>query len=399
MGKSLGELDWENLFPEKEKWIPKTRGPRWTGDDMKDMIRLIRLLNKSGTARGMTSYGRGNRGKLDMRQDCIVKVSRGGSLRSHIEHVFVYLPQNGKTGVSERPVLFGNCGGDEYRERMSERYFHIVISPGISMARDELESFTKSYMSRMSVEVGADIVWQAAVHTDTAHHHVHVIVNGTDSNGRRVRIPRDFIKRTGREISRDMLTIICGTRTHEEIASAEWNRLGSARWTRTDGEIKAAMVPDGRGGGCIASSDSVVSRRLEVLSGMGLAERSGNAWSVFPEWEETLKANGRYGVFLDARSEVPVGKKYKLYESDYGMITGTVARVYRMDGETVWTNAVVVDSGDVVYFVPTWNPPKVNEGQSIRISARSMQTGKLDVLVEPVSRGFRTERDGSGCGR
>lgn len=376
MGRSLGELDWSKLDGERLRRIRYSSGPHKTSDDMRDMIRMLKTMSSN-----RPSYG--GHHPQDSRQECIVKVVRGRSYRSHAEHVFGYLPQEGKSKVWDKPSLFGNCTPDEYREKMSSKYFHMVVSPAEPMSGDELESFTRSYMERVSTEVCLDLVWQAAVHTDTGHPHVHIVINGKDAVGRQVKLPRDFICRNGREISRDMLTVICGSRSVEEISFAESNRLRSRRWTRIDNDIKAAMIPDGQGGGFIASSaDHSVMGRMEAIEQMGLAKKTGSVWRISPSWEETLRANGRYGFFLDAKCHVPDGREYKLYGADCGEIEGKILKSYRMDGESIWTNALLVDTGQTVYFVPTWSPKKECEGQYVKVSARSGQTGKLVIKTE-----------------
>lgn len=370
MAKSLGELEWNSLCRN----IRNSSGPRRTGNDMKDLIKLLRRMEGGSPAR---TGGR----VFDSRQEAVLKLMRGSSMRSHIEHLQGYLPQKGKDVGGASPILFGNCSSDEYRRRMDKNYFHMVLSPGLRMERDDLEALAKVYMDRCCSEIGRRILWQAAVHTDTPHPHVHILINGRDMDGWKTFLPRSFIRKGGREIARDMLTLICGSRSEKEIMESEERRLSAARWTMVDKDIVEAMLPDGNGGGFIANAEGRMSKRLKALSNLGLAEWSNGYWHVAANLEDDLRAQGRYGVFFDSKSVVSSTKPYRVYTPDDGVIRGRVIKTYRMDGESVWTNAVVVETDHRTYFVPTWGPPSVAMGMDATISARPGQNGKLSIHV------------------
>lgn len=53
----------------------------------------------------------------------------------------------------------------------------LIISPEQSQDLD-LERLTKAAMARFADEIGADLRWIAAIHRNTAHHHIHLVVAG-----------------------------------------------------------------------------------------------------------------------------------------------------------------------------------------------------------------------------
>lgn len=64
----------------------------------------------------------------------------------------------------------------------------LTLSPGVQGV--DLKEYTREVMDALGQEKGLDLIWGAAIHRNTDHDHVHVVVLGSDANGHRVRIDR-----------------------------------------------------------------------------------------------------------------------------------------------------------------------------------------------------------------
>lgn len=110
---------------------------------------------------------------------------------------------------------------------------------------------------------------------------------------------------------------------------------------------------------------------------------------------ESLRNVGRYNTFLDARRFVrkDEGFKLKLFTEDVGSIKGTVKHFYRMDDESVWNNAYVIETEKGQgYYVPLFNPPNIFLiGKEVEIHLESSQKGKLFPVVNRLDGGPSAE--------
>ena len=127
------------------------------------------------------------------KQFVMVKMRYSDKLDSHQKFLEEYITQEKKEGVAVKPVVFTGklnpfaSGGErkvvygqealeEYKSKMVGRHYKFIISPD---SKDvPLEQFTTAYMHRIQREMGMRLDWLAAIHTDTGHPHVHILVNG-----------------------------------------------------------------------------------------------------------------------------------------------------------------------------------------------------------------------------
>jgi hypothetical protein len=191
-------------------------------DDSREVIRLYRLLKKLFHSskkfpdhvdyRGMNA--------VSTQQMCVVKLNIGKEKTAHTRFIKEYLPQENKKQVIEKPQLFNNAVVDpefisSYYRTMTDKHFKFIISPENS--RVDCEALTKTLVKRLEIIMGKKFSWMAAVHTDTAHPHAHLLINGTDKNGEDVYFDKSLVKKTIREMSRQICTSMIGRRTPEEI--------------------------------------------------------------------------------------------------------------------------------------------------------------------------------------
>jgi hypothetical protein len=279
------------------------------------------------------------------------------------------MPQKNKAGVEEKPELFSDETVDEaflnkYRDAMTGKHFKFIISPENQNA--DCAALVKTLTLRMEAVTGYRFSWLAAVHTDTAHKHAHLLINGVDKAGRNVIFDRAFIKQTMREMSRRVCTDMLGKRTEKEIRAERESLHKRNRYCELDDELRryewSLGFADGRWGSAAAVGNNAVLRnRLEHLAELGFAERRGRGYWLERGWVEKLRAVGRYNSFLRARNETryAAGVDLTLYDAGCGKIAGTVTRRYVMNDEESWNNAVVIEDAEAkkAWYAPLYFEP------------------------------------------
>jgi len=76
---------------------------------------------------------------------------------------------------ASRPQLFRNRKGELVDRRRA--VYRMVISPERAAGLD-LERLTRAAVTRLEQESGGGLRWTAAIHRNTAHHHVHLVLAG-----------------------------------------------------------------------------------------------------------------------------------------------------------------------------------------------------------------------------
>lgn len=116
-----------------------------------------------------------------------------GRAKAHIN----YIQYREGADREKGPRTFFNAGeqpvsGSFIKQRLDElgqrgvQIHKIVLSPGITGV--DLENYTKEMMENFERSKGIDLEWYAVRHGNTAHPHTHVVVMGTDVDGRSVQI-------------------------------------------------------------------------------------------------------------------------------------------------------------------------------------------------------------------
>ena len=257
------ENNWDILYPEEKEHYPRYKiiRIRKTEDDLHELNKLLKKLNRHMKSRQQKKTEKGTSAKLPKRssalrmkgspsastrlsteekQRCMVKMYYGSSKDSHLKHLKEYMTQQKKAGVEEKPVLFGNIGTEEYADKATGRYFKWIISPEKNMTRAELEQLTRAYIDKMERKTGRKYDWQAAVHTDTGHPHIHIVINGNDHEGNPIeKFDPEYVKKWARNDAQNLLTTMLGPRTKEEIAAAREKALDADRPIEADDRIES----------------------------------------------------------------------------------------------------------------------------------------------------------------
>lgn len=350
-----------------------------------DMWRLSKLLAAKPTRVGRDDGGRfsgGGRGgalflnSVNQRdQRVMFKVSHSSSMQAHDKYLSTYMPQENKNEVLDKPRLFGT-ENSEYETAKVPEHFKFIISP--ENQNVNLKVLASEFIRRVETMTGYKLLWQGAVHTDTAHRHAHICINGRDSNGKRVYFQPEMIKRTMRETLSYIATQMVGERTEQEIISAQKNLVVARRWTKLDEELE--KYP-GKISPHLLSPD--MQNRLSFLSEMNLAVRKAGFYELKDDWKEVLVATGRYNTFFDEYQKS--GGKLELYSG--GGISGTVENVISFDKDESWNDALVIRSGESLVYVPVWQLKKddlLGKSVEIKDGTRSLSRQVTDSSIRVV---------------
>jgi len=332
----------------------------------------------------------------------MVKFTHGYSKKSHLDFIKRYLQQLRKDEVVEKPKLFGNLSYEEYKQKATSNYHKIIISPETPMDIEQLQEFTKCFMKQFENETHRKYDWMASVHTNTAHPHVHIVLNGKDQDGKTYRVSPDFVKSFCRQNAQELLTLMNGERTQEQIDAARNSRPLSNRWTEYDEAIEKSLNEVNFNGDdclCLKATDAApeVAKRLEHLEELGITKTCNGNFIFKKNWKEELKAAGRYNNYLDAKRYIDIDSELRLYKTDMGKISGKIRHIYYMDEENTWNNAVLVEDEKThrAYYVPLYKPLEHHyDGETITVATRTNQKGKLSAVIDKQFTGrYRKETD------
>ena len=368
--------------PTKERYEEDLYKVRKVPYKKDDMWRLSKLLAAKPTRVGRVAGGRfsgGGRGGALLSnssnqkdQRVMFKVSHSSSMQAHDKYLSTYMPQENKNEVLDKPKLFGT-ENSEYEAAKVPEHFKFIISP--ENQNVNLKVLASEFIRRTETMTGYSLLWQGAVHTDTAHRHAHICINGRDKNGKRVYFQPEMIKRTMRETLSYIATQLVGERTQQEILAAQKNLVVSRRWTKLDEELE--KYP-GKISPRLLSPD--MQNRLAFLSEMNLAVRKAGFYELKDEWKDVLVATGRYNTFLDEYRKS--GGKLELYSG--GGISGTVENVISFDKDESWNDALVIRSGENLVYVPVWQLKKddlIGKSVEIKDGTRSLSLQITDSSI------------------
>ena len=346
--------------PFKIKFVKKSK------DDMRLILKAIKktAYRKNKLASSEANYLRSgfsskrkSGGTNPYRQLCVIKFRHGTKKTNHREFLKTYMPQKNKENVKEKPIFFGD-DIEDYEKNMTDKHFKFIISPDNQDV--DLKVLTETLVKQMNSIMDSDLYWVAAQHNDTAHKHVHLLINGRDKNGRYInKIDKALIKGTLREMAQNLCTKMVGERTEEEIINYRNKEYTKNRITRLDKVINGQVnknYTDVSFTKKIKTFDENVRKRLDYLISLGLAKKSKKNYLLQEDWFESLEAVGRFNTFLEAKNIYSFkNKKFKLYkEANKNIQTGTVLKIYNMNDENVWNNAAIIETDNEILYLPMY---------------------------------------------
>ena len=361
----------------------KVRKVPYKKDDMRLLENLLKSSGKpTRVGRNISDLykggGFGGSGfDNDKNQRVMFKLSYNNSQKVHEKYLRTYMPQENKEQVEEKPMLFGTPE-DEYTANMDGMHFKCIISPENKDVN--LELLSREFIKRVEMLTGYKLYWRGAIHTDTAHPHAHLCINGKDKDGKNVRFQKEMIRTTMRETLSYVATLMAGERTDREIEAARQNMINAKRWTRLDEALEQFSQT-----GKISCRDlpTELSNRLAFLSELGLSEKHKDYYTLKFSCKDVLVATGRYNTFIEEWQKS--GGNLVLYSG--GAVRGTCERVITFDKDEAWNDALIVNDGGRRVYVPVWQLTKEElVGKQLEISggtralSRQIRSGDIRVV-------------------
>ncbi len=188
-----------------------------------------------------------------------------------------------------------------WQKHRDERLWKIIISPEFG-ERIDLQRLTRELLAKMEKDLGTPLEWVAVAHFNTEHPHVHVALRGIGTDGKEVRLNRDYIKQGIRERAEDLCTLQIGYRTEFDAAEAQRREVRECRYTSLDRAIQRDSKPASQPSTIMITKepnrdnlmDQYVRERLMVLETLGLSERAHPSMGhVRSDFERVLRAMQR----------------------------------------------------------------------------------------------------------
>lgn len=396
----MKQVNWKRFYQEfdnDKKLKIHIQKPKYD-NDMAEVVKALKALSKNSYHPKYNNFNSGksenfnfNVRKISLmqyfspdskKQLCAIKFRYSKSKQVHQKYLEHYMVQEDKKEVEKKPELFGNISKDEYLKKMDKSCYKWIISPERNLTEEQLKFIGQVYMTRCEQQLGRKFDWQGAVHLDTEHHHVHLLINGLDQEGKRFKFPKNFLKKGCFDVTSEFLTQMLGERTQDEIAISKEKRLYAERYTNYDSLIEQAQKEnnDKEYPYSVNTTDDRLRKRLEFLKDIHLAKFENETFYMSKDWAEVLTASGRYNTFGKARYDYKSNnRELKLYTKDIGKISGKVTRYYNMNDEDVWNNAIIVNDkdGKTAWYVPLYKEGDKYLEQNIELNMRSNQKGLL----------------------
>lgn len=346
------------------------------------------------------------RGHAAQKQPCMVKMYYTENRETHIEFLRNYMPQKNKKEVSDKPKLFNGIYDEvpeseilKYESEAADMGFKFIISP--ESQNIDMKCLVRQFVKNLETVTGHKFSWMAVTHTDTGHIHSHLLINGIDKKTKEnFRFEPGIVKSVARGLAIDICTNLVGSRSPEQIEAARLNLPYAKRWTKLDQHIidyygyTEFSIPRIIAGcefeASKTASDELEVQRLNSLVQMGFAiyydKNNPPIYYLEKGWKEKLRATGRYNSYLDARNNLRFTPYYnlELYDASHGEVEGIISKIYNMDDEGIWSNAIVIENRKVnkAWYIPTRIKLKNEDlGKFISVRAEKNQKGKIRPVI------------------
>lgn len=336
----------------------------------KDDIRTLNTFLKKIMRKQYSASSQGGHASFSFNaknQRAVFFLTHSSSMKTHNAYLHTYMSQENKKEVLEKPVLFGDDTA-EYENAKVKKHFKCVISP--ENENIDLCLLSRQFIKRLEEVTGYHFYWKGAVHTNTQHKHVHILINGKDKNGNDVYFKKNLIRHSMRDIVCWTATQIQGERTEKEIALAKAHTITAKRWTKIDDELEQYF----EGKSLLLTPPQ--ENRLQFLASCNLCEKKNNRYVPSKNWKEILVATGRYNSFFEQWQKR--NGELSLYHG--GAVTGKVMDEITFGKDESWNDALIVKTEKDVVYVPVWNlENKKLTGKTIQINADEKTLSKISL--------------------
>lgn len=341
------------------------------------------------------------------KQPCMVKMYYTENKETHIKFLRNYMPQKNKEEVFDKPKLFNGIYDDvpeseilKYESEADDRGFKFILSP--ESQNIDMKCLVRQFVKNLEAITGHKFLWMAVTHTDTGHIHSHLLINGIDKKTKeKFLFDPNIVKSVARGLAMDICTNLVGNRSSELIEAARLNLPYAKRWTKLDQHIVdyygytefsvPRIIADCEFEASKITSDELEVQRLNSLVQMGFAiyydRNNPPVYYLEKGWKEKLRAIGRYNTYLDARNSLRLTPYYnlELYDASYGEVEGILSKIYNMDDEGIWNNAVVIENKKInkAWYIPIRKKLKNEDlGKFVSVRAEKNEKGKIKPIIE-----------------
>ncbi len=223
-----------------------------------------------------------------------------------------YIERDGVTRDGHRGQAYGSDSDAadlkafEERGKGDRHQFRFIVSVEDAAELEELRSYTRALMQRMTTDLETRLDWVAVDHWDTDNPHTHIVLRGRAGEGRGfgqdLVIAPDYMAQGMRMRASELATEWLGPRTELEIRQGLLREVEQERLTSLDRTLLRYATPD------IVDltlqpnerqRQPLLRARLQRLETMELAARiDANRWQLSPTLEPTLSAMGERGDIL-----------------------------------------------------------------------------------------------------
>ncbi|MCQ2601281.1 MAG: relaxase/mobilization nuclease domain-containing protein [Treponema sp.] len=379
-------------------------------DAGRETERLLRELSKLFTSPQLKRKKKDKKihfsGRLsnNYSQRCVVKMTYGNTKEAHMKFFCSYMIQENKDEVKEKPKYFDAIFDEvpeveieKYKSEMTDMYFKFILSPELKDV--PLKVLARQFIKNLQLQTGFSFSWKAVIHNNTDHPHCHILINGKDRKTKKkiTRIPPRII-RNAHLSAEQICTNLVGPVTSKELEVRRDKSFTARRWTNHDDDLFKCITRKNYTSetgteytGYINPINDGMEKRLKALVDIGLAisfpQSNPPVYYLEKDWDIKLRSIGRYNSFLQARSNLLFSTPGMLqqYTPEDGKIQGLVTKVYLMDDESIWNNAIVVENNKTkkAFYIPLRNPPSENLYQQfVTVDCKKNQSGKLSPQIK-----------------
>ena len=193
------------------------------------------------------------------------------------------------------------------RWQQDRHHWRIIVAPDLSLderAALDLKSLARGYVKRLEKVLCTPLEWAGAVHVNTDHRHVHLLIRGRRDNGRDLTIKPEQIAHTLPAEARAEVVNQIGLRDEQAADEALLSMATKPRPTPLD-DLLQRLSKQANGKPFAVPADWLpdqagrhhLTARLATLERLGLAERmkqpgrwwgTRERWKLRPEWRGML---------------------------------------------------------------------------------------------------------------
>ena len=292
----------------------------------------------------------------------IVKLA-GKGMDGAVAHLR-YVQRDGTTRDGERGTLYNaehdRVEGREFLEpaKQDRHQFRFIVAAEDALEYEDLKPLTRQLMAKMEEDLETRLDWVAVDHYNTGHPHTHIIVRGTDMQGKDLVITPAYIREGIRERAAEIVRMVLGPQTEREILTRLRAEIDVDRMTRLDRQL--TTLADEEGKLSLASTSptrqTLLTGRLKHLERLGLATSGkGGQWQIAPTMEATLRQMGERGDILKTMHRI-MGREgvqhspadYTIHDPSSGQTTPIIGRVLSrgLADEQTDRHFLIVDATD-----------------------------------------------------